>query len=117
MNRIPKDLCLEGIIGSSTTQLRVGQFDLQLTFGDIDFKVESEIELFRNGECIGRWNEGSFPSPEFHEIMNSDVVRYSIPDDRLLVLYLDNDIEIHMKDNSDQFESMKITRGQKQWII
>lgn len=117
MNRIPQDLCLEGIIGSFTTQLRIGQFDLQLTFGEIDFQIESEIELFRNGECIGLWYEGRFPSPEFYEIMNSDVVKYTIPDDKLLVLHLENNIEIHMKDNSDQFESMKITWGQKQWII
>ncbi len=117
MNRIPKNLCLEGIIGSFTTQIRMGQFDLQFSFGDIDFKVESEIELFRNGECIGQWYEGHFPSAEFYEIMNSDVVRYSLPDDRLLVIYLDNDIEVHMKDNSDQFESIQITWDQKQWII
>ena len=40
--------------------------------------------------------------------MNVNVVRCQIPDDGTIAIYLDNGIEIHLKDNSDQFESMQI---------
>jgi hypothetical protein len=33
MCRVPKDLDLSPVVGEFTTQVRVGQFDLQFTFG------------------------------------------------------------------------------------
>jgi len=117
MYRIPRNLNLDIIVGNFLTQLRVGQFDLQFTIADVDFRIESEVNLFRNGECIGTWSGGNWPSPEFYETMNSDVVKCIIPDDRNIVICLENGIEIHLKDSSDQFECMQISIEGEQWLI
>lgn len=119
MYRIPHGLDLSKVIGQSTTQVRVGQFDIQFSFGDVHFAVQSDIDLVRNGETIGSWREGAWPPPQFFEIMNVDVSGYEIPNDRAIVIRLENGIEIHLHDDSDQFECMQITiNGEpNQWII
>ena len=117
MYRIPSELDLKGIVGEFTTQLRVGQFDLQFMFGGVEFKVESEINLFRTGKLIGSWKPGAWPSPGFYEIMNSNVISWSIPNDRTLVIKLDNELEIHMVENSDQYECIQIQIEGEQWIF
>ncbi|WP_313548974.1 hypothetical protein [Pseudomonas sp.] len=119
MYRIPEDLDLSGMVGEFTTQILVGQFDMQFSFGKYHFAVQSNITLVRNGEVIGVWQEGVWPPSQFFEIMNVSVVRCQIPDDRTIAIYLDNDIEIHLKDNSDEFESMQISIDGElgPWII
>ena len=119
MYRIPKDLDLSKIVGQFTTQVRVGQFDLQFSFGEVHFAVQSHVDLVRNGEVIGKWQEGEWPTPEFFGIMNAEVVRYEIPNDRTIEIHLENGIEIHLTDDSDQFECMQISiQGDPdQWII
>ena len=120
MYRIPNDLPLSNIIGEFTTQIRIGQFDLQFTFGNVSFTVESQVDLVRNGEVIGRWDEGKWPDRQFFEIMNVNVVKYEVPNDRLIVLSFENGIEMHLKDDSDQYECMQIfIEGDptQSWII
>ena len=119
MYRIPKDLDLSEIIGKSTTQIRVGQYDVQFTFGEVDFLVESKACIYCKGELIGEWSGGNWPSSGFYKIMNVDVVRYEIPNDRTIVIHLDGGIEIHLFDDSDQFECLQISiPGQLgPWII
>lgn len=117
MNRVPSNLSLDRIVGSFLTQLRVGQYDLQFTFGDVDFIVESEVSLIRNGRRIGFWKGGRWPSTEFYEIMNTNVVEYSIPDERTIIILLDNGIEITLRDNSEVYESIRVSIGKDQWII
>jgi hypothetical protein len=109
MYRIPNDLPLSNVIGEFTTQIRVGQFDLQFTFGKVNFAISSQIDLIRNGDVIGIWDEGKWPDPQFYEIMNVNIVKCEIPHDRLIVLYFENDIEMHLKDDSDQYECMQIS--------
>ena len=41
MYGIPKELDLSPVLGEFTTQVRVGQFDLQFTFGSVSFAVQS----------------------------------------------------------------------------
>jgi hypothetical protein len=41
MYRIAKELDLSSIVGQFTTQLRVGQFDLQFTLGRVKFGISS----------------------------------------------------------------------------
>ena len=53
MYRIPKDLDLSPVVGEFTTQVRVGQFDLQFTFGSVNFAVQSPVNLFRAGRALG----------------------------------------------------------------
>jgi hypothetical protein len=118
MYRIPADLDLSGAVGEFTTQLRVGQFDLQFTLGKIDFMIESPINLVRSGEVIGRWEEGRWPDPQFFDVMNAEVKRIEIRSDRLLVLHFENGIEMHLTDDTDQYESMTIrVEGKGSWII
>ncbi len=119
MYRIPQDLDLSKIVGQSTTQVLVGQFDIQFSFGDVHFAVQSNIDLIRDGETIGGWREGLWPSSQFFEMLNVDVTEYEIPNDRAIIIRLRNDMEIHLHDNSDQFECMQITiKGEAdQWII
>ena len=86
----------------------VGQFDLQFTFGGISFTIQSPVNLFRDGKLFAHWEEGRWPDPGFYEIMNSEVTRCQIVNDRLIVFEFANGIEMHLEDNSDQYESMQI---------
>ncbi|HVL37938.1 MAG TPA: hypothetical protein VM328_00980 [Fimbriimonadaceae bacterium] len=109
MYRIPKELDLSGVVGQFTTQLRVGQFDLQFTFGPANFAVQSPVNLYRAGELVGRWEEGKWPDPCFFDIMNVEVKRCDVVTDRLVVFEFENGISMHLEDSSDQYESMQIS--------
>lgn len=119
MYRIPLQLDLSKVVGQITTQVLVGQSDLQFSFGEVHFAVESNIDLMRNEEVIGTWRAGIWPPPEFFEIMNIEVSGCEIPNNRKIIIRLENGIEIHLHDDSDQFECMQITfEGEAdQWII
>jgi hypothetical protein len=94
MYRILRGLNLSKMRGQSTTQILVGQLDIQFSFGEIHFAVQSDIDFVRNGETTGRWREGKWPSPQFFEIMNVDVTKYEIPNDRTIIVHLENGVEI-----------------------
>lgn len=119
MYRIPNNLDLSAVVGEFTTQVRVGQFDLQFTFGPVNFAVASPVSLFRAGVVVASWLEGTWPDPGFFEVMNSTVKRCEIVSDRLIVLEFENGLEIHFEDSSDQYESMQITfeGNPTPWII
>jgi hypothetical protein len=112
MYRIPKNLDLSPVVGKTTTQLRVGKFDLQFTFGEppheVDFYIESPVDLFRAGELFAHWEEEKWPDPGFYEIMDNEVTRWEVHNDRLLVLVFANGIEMHLEDAWDNYESMTI---------
>ena len=119
MYRIPHGLDLSPVVGEFTTQVRVGQFDLQFTFGPVNFAVQSPINLFRDGKQVAYWEEGRWPDPAFYEIMNTEVRRCEVVNDRLIVFEFENGITMHLEDNSDQYECMQISfeGEQSQWII
>jgi hypothetical protein len=119
MYRIPKDLDLSPVVGQFTTQLKVGQFDLQFSFGDVNFAIWSPVNLFRDGKLIAHWEEGKWPEPGFYDIMNTEIRRCEIVNDRLIIFQFDNGMEIHLEDNSDQYETMRISfaGNPSQWII
>ena len=119
MYRIPKELKLSPAVGEFTTQVCVGQFDLQFTFGDVHFAVQSPVNLFRDGKLIAHWEEGKWPDTGFYDIMNATVRRCEVVNDKLIVLEFENGIEMHLEDNSDQYESMHVTfKGDPSpWII
>ena len=108
MYRIPKELDLSPVVGKFTTQIRVGQFDLQFTFGNVSFTIRSPVSLFRGSALIGHWDEGEWPDPEFYDTMNIEVTRCDIKTDRLIVITFANGIEMHLTDDSDQYECMEI---------
>lgn len=119
MYRFPQELDLSPVVGEFTTQLRVGQFDLQFTFGRVNFAVQSRINLFRENKLIGHWEEGKWPETAFYEIMNVDVKRCEVVNDRLVVIEFQNGIEMHLGDSLDRYESMQITFDGDQtiWVI
>ncbi len=119
MYRIPKELDLSPIVGAITTQIRVGQFDLQFTFGPVSFTVQSPVNLYRDSKLLGRWEEGKWPAPEFYDIMNTEVVCCEVINERLIVFEFGNGMEMHLVDNSDQYESMTINfeGDPSPWII
>lgn len=119
MYRIPKEIDLSLVVGEFTTQIRVGQFDLQFTFGPVNFAIQSPVNLFRDGNLVAHWEEGMWPEAGFYDIMNSEVKSCDIVNDRLIVFYFENGLAMHLEDNSDQYESMQITiaGNPSPWII
>ncbi|KAA3614559.1 MAG: hypothetical protein DWQ01_00610 [Planctomycetota bacterium] len=119
MYRVPPDLDLSPVIGKHTTQIGVGQFDLQITFGPVHFAVQSPIRIFRGKELIAQWQEGKWPDPGFYDIMNVEVLQCEIPNDRQIVLHFENGLEMLLEDSLDQYESMQIFIAGRpgQWII
>ena len=109
MYRVPLNLDLSAIVGEFTTQIRVGQFDVQFTFGPVNFAIQSPVSLIRNGAVIGSWAEGRWPDSGFFEIMNVNVSRWEIPNDRTILIHLENGIEMHLTDDSDSYECMQIS--------
>lgn len=119
MYRIPPNFDLSPVVGQFTTQLRVGQFDLQFTFGHVNFAIESPVNLFRDDKLVAHWEGGRWPDPGFYDLLNSKVRRCEIVSDRLILFEFENGLAMHLEDNSDQYESMQIAfdGGQNQWII
>jgi hypothetical protein len=93
MYRIPKELDLSPIVGQFTTQIAVGQFDIQFTFGAVHFAVTSPVDLFRDNQVIGHWEEGKWPDAAFYDIMNTEVTSCEIKTDRLIIMQFANGIE------------------------
>jgi len=112
MYGIPKSLDLSQVVGKSTTQFRVGGFDLQFSFGEpphqVDFTIESVVDLFRAGELFAHWEAGKWPDPGFIDIMGIEVTRWKVPNDRSIVLEFANGIEMHLEENDTPYESMQI---------
>lgn len=119
MYRVPKNLDLSPMTGEFTTQIRVGQFDLQFTFGNISFIVQSPVNLFRDDRLMAHWEPGRWPDVGFYEIMNAEIIHSEVVNDSLIVIEFENHIQMHLVDNSDQYESMQIQiKGNPSpWII
>lgn len=119
MYRIPKDLDLSPVVGESTPQVRVGQSDLQFTFGPVNFIVTSPVLLYRAGKLVASWGVGKWPDPGFYDIMNTKVRRCEVLTDRLIVFDFDNGIEMHLEDNSEYYECIEIwfEGDSSPWII
>ena len=97
--------------------MRVGQFDLQFTFGSVNFAIQSPISLFRGDTLVGNWMEGRWPDPGFFDIMNTTVCRCDVVDDRTIVLEFENGVTMHLTDDSDLYECMQITINGDLWVI
>jgi hypothetical protein len=107
--RISKELDLSPVVGEFTTQVRVGQFDLQFTFGSVTFAVQSPVNVFRSGKLVAHWEEGKWPDLGFYDIMNSEVRRCDVVNDRLIAFEFENGLTMHLEDSSDEYESMQIS--------
>lgn len=116
MYGVPDDLDLSAVVGEFTTQIGVGQFDLQFTFGTVDFAVSSPVSLFQDGKVVAQWSEGRWPDARFFDVMNSAVLRCS-SDSKEISIELENGLSLKLVDDSDRYESMKITVGEDLWIV
>jgi hypothetical protein len=108
MYRIPRELDLSPVVGEFTTQLRVGQYDIQFTFGPVSFNVQSPVNLFRDGKPAGSWEEGRWPDAGFYDIMNVEVRSCRVMNDRLIVFEFENGMSMRLVDDADQYECMQI---------
>ncbi len=116
MYGIPEELDLSAVVGEFTTQIRVGQFDLQFTFGTVAFAVSSPVSVLQDGKVVASWSEGRWPDAGFFDVMNSAVMGYS-SDSKEIILELENDLSLRLVDDSDRYESMKISIGDDLWIV
>lgn len=119
MYRIPEEIDLSKAIGEFTTQIHVGKYDIQFGFGDIHFAILSPIRFHKNGKLITVWEEGNWPDSIFIEIFNVPITSVDIPDDKTIIIRFENNLEMHLSDSSDEFESMHIyIKGESEpWII
>jgi len=119
MHGFPKNLDLSAAIGQETTQFRIGPYDLQFSFGEVSFAVQSQVELWRNSPIIATWQSGEWPSAEFYKALCAAVTSVCIIDnERRLCIALNNGLELHILDNSDQYESLQIyVSGSMPYIV
>ena len=111
MYGFPTDLDLEPLLGKLTTQLCVGQFDLQFTLGDYRFVVQGGMDLFRDGVLVASYRAVSWPDPEFYNLMNVEVSAASFRDSKTLAIAFGGGIEAHLLDTSNRYESCQILVG------
>ncbi|PKA16405.1 hypothetical protein [Leptospira haakeii] len=119
MYQIPKNLDLSKIIGQAISQIHIGKYDFQFDLGDVHFAVQSPIKLFKDKKVIALWQEGVWPEKGFIELFNLNVINFLIPDNYTIIIQFEESLELHLYDNSDQYESMQITIKSESisWII
>lgn len=117
MYRIPSDLDLSPVVGECTTQVRVGPFDLQFTFGPVNFVAQSPVQLLRGDTIIAGWEGGRWPDQGFYDILNSTVLRCDIVGDRHIEIGFENGLMMRLVDDSDQYECLVITIDVQLWVI
>ena len=76
---------------------------------DVVTERPGRIKLVKNGNAVGRWAPGKWPDSGFLQLMNVNVSGWEKPNDRAIVIRLENGIEIHLADDSDQYECIQIT--------
>lgn len=120
MSRIPEDLDLSPVVGEFATQVKVGPSDLQFDFGPVHFTIETSVKLFRDKKQFAVWEAGKWPEPGFYDVMNVDVTGFDVADDRLIILKLKNELEMHLEvDPVDGYESMciRFNNAQQAWYF
>lgn len=117
MYRIPDDLDLSYLIGRYTSQIGVGQFDLQFRFDEMMFAIYSRASVYKGKDLAGNWEPEKWPDSCFYEIMNVNVIRTEVVDKRVIRIFFENSMSIEMVEDEDPYESMRISIGEKDWII
>lgn len=111
MYGFPADLDLTAAVGQFITQICVGPFDLQFTIGHVAFAIQSAIELTQAGQTVGAWKPGLWPAPAFYEILNNVVTCVERTSTQRVVLTFENNMKMHLSDDSEQYEAMQIYVG------
>jgi hypothetical protein len=97
--------------------VRVGQFDLQFTFGPVNFAVQSPVSVVRDDALVARWEEGTWPDTGFFDIMNTPVRACDVVGDREIVLGFENGLTMCLVDEPDSYECLLITIDGRLWVI
>jgi len=111
MYGLPRDLDYSSMVGEFTTQVCIGQFDLQFSLGDFRFIVQSPIQLIKDGKPIGNWDAGSWPDPAFYDMMNVAVASVVLLDGKTMRINFENELTAELTDDSDRYETMQIIVG------
>lgn len=117
MYGFPTDMDLSAAVGQETTQLRVGPADLQLSFGDVAFAIQSRAELMRSGKVVGIWEAGHLPDTAFYQIFNNPIDTIGVIDEKRLGIRFRDGLELHLLDTSDQYESVEIYADGGPWFV
>jgi hypothetical protein len=73
--------------------------------------AQGNVSLMDGESEVGRWAEVTgWSILAFQQLLNITVTGYSIPNDRVLQIKLDNGLTLQVHDSSDQYESFQITR-------
>ena len=118
MYQIPKELDLSEAIGQCTTQLRIGRFDIQFSFGKVNFNIQSQVILKSQGETIAQWEEGTWPDAAFYKVFSVAMVDWQLQESSI-ILRLENGIEMQLMADNGGYECMQISiEGQDiLWVI
>ncbi len=118
MYQIPQKLDLSEAIGQCTTQLRIGPFDIQFSFGKVNFNIQSQVILKLHGETIAQWEEGTWPDAPFYEFFNVAMVDWQLQENSI-VLCLENGMKMQLMADSGGYEGVQISiEGQDfLWVI
>ena len=117
MYGIPSDLNYASMIGEFTTQVGVGQFDIQFTIGDFRFIIQSPIHLFKDGIPVGGWDGASWPDTAFYDLMNVAVASVDLPNDKTMRISFENGLVAELADDSDKYETMQIVVGKAPGVV
>lgn len=110
MYGIPLNLDLKDIIGSEIEQICLGRYDVQFRFrSGRSINVQGDIELRKGEAVIAIWNEqDNWSSGTFQKLLNTKVLAYVVPHERLLRVEFEGDYSLCLYDSSDQHESMQL---------
>jgi hypothetical protein len=118
MYQLPKKLDLSEAIGQCTTQLRIGPFDIQFSFGKVNFNIQSQVILTSHGETITQWEEGTWPDATFSQVFNVAMVDWQLQENSIM-LRLENGMEMQLMADNGGYECIQISiEGQDVlWVI
>jgi hypothetical protein len=125
MHGIPLDLDLTAIVGGFLTQICLGKYDVQFKFTNttdaeyVAIHCQCRVVVLVGDTVISEWDDNyQWTSTAFMNILNLDVISYSVPDKTLLEIKFQDDYILKLYDDSEQYESMQIyEKGRPDIII
>jgi hypothetical protein len=112
MYRIPKDLNLEDIVGSTIGEICLDRFAIRVHFDTgVIISVEGNVTIKENGSVIATWDQAdNWSGIGFQRILSFPVTHYSVVSERLLEIEFSNHVVLQLHDDMYQYESFNITK-------
>ena len=110
MRGIPRDLDLPGLVGSNLHMVSLGKFDVTFQWNcGLHIQATGSVFVSKGGEVIARWREGDgWDDLRYQQVLNGNVSGFEVLSEQELVIRFEGGNEIHLFDDSDQYESLKI---------